>query len=124
MDMISGLISLLLIHVAQEMKGHGIGGKLHRNLENVLKEQGLLNMNACIAYPQEEDEFLTKSSVEFHTHMGYRWVGEFQKCGYKFDHWYNMVWMEKHIGDHGKGQIAPKTFEEIRNIVKEKYEIE
>ncbi len=27
--------------------------------------------------------------------MGYRLVGEFRRCGYKFDAWYSMVWMEK-----------------------------
>lgn len=32
--------------------------------------------------------------------MGYRMVGEFYKCGYKFGTWYNMVWMEKIIGRH------------------------
>lgn len=29
-------------------------------------------------------------------------VTEFEKCGYKFGRWYNMVWMEKHIGAHGE----------------------
>ena len=24
-------------------------------------------------------------------------VGEFHQCAYKFDHWYNMVWMEKSL---------------------------
>ena len=45
-------------------------------------------------------EHLNKDSVRFHTHLGYRMVGEFYQCGYKFDRWYNMVWMEKHIGAH------------------------
>lgn len=112
------------IYVEQNKKNIGIGGKLHQALENILKEQGILNMNACIAYPKEEDKYLTKNSVEFHAHLGYRMVGEFYECGYKFDRWYNMVWMEKHIGDHHSGQIAPKTFHEIRNLVKEKYHIE
>ncbi len=46
--------------------------------------------------------------IEFHTHMGYRLVGEFHKCGYKFNHWYNMVWMEKLIGEHLTVQEPPK----------------
>ena len=54
------------------------------------------------------DEHLDKNSVEFHTHMGYRLVGEFHKCGYKFNHWYNMVWMEKLIGEHLTVQEPPK----------------
>ena len=112
------------IYVEQQVKKKGIGGKLHHALEAIMKEQGILNMNACIAYPQEEDEYLTKNSVEFHAHLGYRLVGEFKQCGYKFDRWYNMVWMEKLIGEHHQGQAAPKTFDEIRDIIKEKYGIE
>jgi phosphinothricin acetyltransferase len=27
-------------------------------------------------------------------------VGRFYKCGYKFGRWYDMVWMEKLIGEH------------------------
>lgn len=54
----------------------------------------------CIAYPKEEDEYLDKNSAMFHAHLGYRLVGEFYDCGYKFGRWYNMVWMEKLIGEH------------------------
>ena len=56
--------------------------------------------NACIAYPAQEDKYLTKDSVLFHERMGYRMVGKFQKCGYKFGRWYDMVWMEKHLKSH------------------------
>ena len=77
-------------------------------MESTLREQGILNMNACIAYPPEEDEHLDKNSVEFHAHMGYRLVGEFYKCGYKFNRCYNMVWMEKLIGEHLSDQKPPK----------------
>lgn len=40
--------------------------------------------------------------MQFHTHLGYKLVGEFHKCGYKFGRWYNMVWMEKIIGVHSQ----------------------
>lgn len=95
------------IYVNQNVKHRGIGRKLHDALENALREQGILNMNACIAYPPKEDEYLDKNSVEFHHHMGYRLVGEFYKCGYKFHRWYNMVWMEKLIGEHLPNQKTP-----------------
>ena len=96
------------IYVDERKIHKGVGGKLHDALEQALKIQGILNMNACIAYPPKEDEHLDKNSVEFHTHMGYRLVGEFHKCGYKFNHWYNMVWMEKLIGEHLTVQEPPK----------------
>ena len=96
------------IYVDQNIKHQGIGRRLHDALETALREQGILNMNACIAYPPKEDEHLDKNSVEFHTHMGYHFVGEFHKCGYKFNRWYNMVWMEKLIGEHLTVQKPPK----------------
>lgn len=96
------------IYVDERKIHKGVGGKLHDALEQVLKTQGILNMNACIAWPDgEEDETLTKNSGEFHAHLGYRMVGEFQKCGYKFHRWYNMIWMEKIIGEHADEQPSP-----------------
>ena len=29
-------------------------------------------------------------------------VGRFIQCGYKFNRWYDMMWMEKHIGEHNE----------------------
>ena len=69
-------------------------------MENILKMQNIFNLNACIAYTAVEDEHLTNNSVQFHDHMGYRLVGRFQQCGNKFGRWYDMVCMEKHIGEH------------------------
>ena len=60
----------------------------------------LANTPACIAYPEREDSYLTCDSVQFHAHLGYRMVGQFHQCGYKFGTWYHMVWMEKIIGAH------------------------
>lgn len=92
------------IYVNMEKKRMGLGGRLHGALESALKSQGYLNMNACIATPLKEDEYLTLDSVRFHERLGYRWVGEFRQVGYKFGRWYNMAWMEKHIGPHGAAQ--------------------
>lgn len=89
----------------------GIGKKLHSALEHCLKEMGILNMEACVGYPEEDDEYLTKNSAQFHEHLGYRRIGEFEKCGYKFHRWYNMIWMEKIIGIHEEIQTFPKKFD-------------
>lgn len=88
------------IYLSKDCRGKGIGKKLYLALENKLKEQNILNLYACIASPINEDEYLTKDSIEFHQYLGYQIVGEFHKCGYKFERWYNMVWMEKIIGEH------------------------
>ena len=102
------------IYVDENVKHKGVGRKLHEVLEAVLKEQGILNMEACIGYPEVEDEYLDKNSVNFHAHMGYRMIGEFKKCGYKFDRWYNMVWMEKLLDPEIKHPKPIKWMEENR----------
>ena len=66
----------------------------------MLKKQGILNMYACIAHPIVEDEYLTNDSEKFHRHVGFSLIGEFHKCAFKFGRWYNMIWMEKIIGEH------------------------
>ena len=111
------------IYVDERKKRMGIGGKLHAALEQVLKEQGILNMNACIGYPIQEDEYLTKNSEEFHAHLGYELVGQFHKCGYKYGRWYDMIWMEKHIGAHVSPQPDVKPFDQVREIIRDKYGI-
>lgn len=39
-------------------------------------------------------------SARFHEHLGFKQVGRFHKCGRKFGRWYDMIWMEKIIGEH------------------------
>ena len=87
------------IYVKTGMRRAGIGARLYERLEEALKAQGILNLNACIAYTETDDAHLTNDSVAFHEKCGYQMVGRFHKCGYKFQHWYDMVWMEKLIGE-------------------------
>lgn len=93
--------TIYLDHMAQKC---GLGRKIYEELENRLRKMGILNLYACIGYPETEDEYLTKNSAEFHGHLGFSKVGEFRKCGYKFGCWYHMIWMEKIIGPHQEKQ--------------------
>lgn len=88
------------IYLTKEQKGKGIGRKLYQKLEEELKKRNILNANACITYADIEDEYHTNDSMYFHEKMGYKLVGRFHKCGYKFGKWYDMIWMEKLLGDH------------------------
>ena len=89
------------IYLDRDSKGKGYGRALYNALEESLRKMGIINLYACIADPISEDEYLTRNSEHFHRHMGYTRVGEFHKCGFKFERWYNMIWMEKMIGEHG-----------------------
>ncbi len=106
------------IYVKESKKKSGIGKALYMSLEKALAAQNMTNLNACIASPVVDDEYLNHNSIQFHTHLGYSMIGEFHKCAYKFGRWYNMVWMEKIIADHPDkqpevipfGQIPPEVY--------------
>ena len=112
------------IYIKNTAHGLGLGRRLYEALENILREQGILNLAAAIAAPVGgDDEYLTRNSINFHSHMGYEFVGEFQKNGHKFGRWYNLVWMEKHLGEHRENHPRPKTLDEVRDVIADKYGI-
>ena len=102
------------IYVKKGCRHSGVGKLLYQALETALKAQNIINLYACIGYPEVEDEYLTKNSAQFHAHLGYRMVGEFYHCGYKFNRWYNMVWMEKLLDPEVKHPKPIKWMEENR----------
>lgn len=105
------------IYVERGLHGKGIGKALYEALEEALGKQGITNVNACIAYIEVEDQYLTNDSMYFHEHLGYKLVGTFHQCAYKFDSWYDMIWMEKMIGEHAavpKDIVAFPDLEDYR----------
>ena len=104
----------LTIYLDHNAKKCGLGRKLYEALADRLKTMGILNLYACIGYPKVEDEYLNKNSAQFHEHLGFHLCGTFENCGYKFNRWYDMIWMEKIIGEHKKDQppVKPYTYME------------
>lgn len=99
------------IYVKNDARGKGVGKALYTELEIALKKMGILNMSACIATPNEENEYLTNDSEKFHRLMGFVKVAEIHKCGYKFGHWYHLIWMEKMLGEHTASPMPVRRFE-------------
>lgn len=90
----------LTVYIAPKARKCGFGRKIYGALEEALQKMGILNLYACIGYPDKNDEYLTTNSADFHAHLGFKTVGRFYKCGRKFGRWYHMIWMEKIIGRH------------------------
>lgn len=108
----------LSIYVALDEHGHGVGGALYGTLERLLVAMGVTSVTACIAYPPTTDDpHLTRASVEFHTHLGFEWVGRFHACAYKFDRWYDMVWMEKPVGTRPDRPLPLKTPAQVAGLL-------
>ena len=85
------------IYVDREYRRSGIGSLLYDALEKELKERGIVNLLAGVAYSDEEDEYLTHDSIAFHTRMGYTKVAHMKEIGKKFDRWYDLVWFQKRL---------------------------
>ena len=111
------------VYVKQGHKGKGVGKMLYDALEKALFEQGITNLNACIAFSETEDEYLTQDSVRFHAALGYRKVGKFTSCAYKHGRWFDMIWMEKHINDHADKPANVIPFPLVRKQIEDKYSL-
>lgn len=103
----------LSIYLSNDCHGMGIGRELYGIMENILKKQNILNLYSCVAYTEIEDEYLTQASVHFHEHLGFKICAHLHNCGYKFNRWYDMVYMEKNIGEHIKDMPAVIPFNEL-----------
>ena len=78
------------IYLRPEAKGRGIGRKLYAVLEAILAKQGYQVLYALITSENAE-------SIAFHAKTGYKKSVEFPNCGYKFNRWLGLIWMEKRI---------------------------
>lgn len=96
-------MTIYLDHASQKC---GMGRMLYEALEDRLKKMGIINLYACIGLPEEDDEYLTSNSRDFHEHLGYKTVGYFRNCGRKFGRWYSMIWMERLIGEHTDDPVS------------------
>ena len=76
------------IYLAPEIQGKGIGRRLYCALEELLKRQGYRVLYAIIT--QEN-----LASLAFHEKLGYTQIAQLSDCGWKFDRWLGVVWMEK-----------------------------
>lgn len=104
----------LSVYVRRGFTRNGIGRMLYAELEKILKKMGILNLYALISIPaDEEDEYLTSCSIDFHEQIGFVRVGLLRDCGLKFDRWYDVVIAEKLIGEHNGDPAPLLTFGEV-----------
>ncbi len=102
----------LTIYIDKDERRRGLGRRLYEALEEILRDMGILNLYACVGWTEREDEFLNHDSAKFHERMGFECAGLFRKCGCKFGHWYDMIWMEKLIGEHEENPHAVRFLRE------------
>ena len=85
------------IYLDKECRRQGIGAMLYKELEKRLKDMGIVNLLAGVAYSEKEEEHLSHDSCKFHLKEGYTEVAHMIAVGKKFDRWYDLLWYQKKI---------------------------
>lgn len=91
----------LSIYLDHNKRRNGAGRALYNEIERILLKQNIVSLHACIAVPDDDLTYVTSDSEIFHSKMGFKKVGTHSRCGYKFNRWFSIIWMDK--------DIAPKT---------------
>ena len=112
------------VYVDAEEGRSGVGSLLYAALEAALKEQGIVNVCARISCLEQEDEYITHASYNFHKKHGYSLCGRYINCGCKFGRWYDLLWMTKSLSPHTRGMAEPVPFPQVKAAFCEKYKID
>lgn len=78
------------IYLAPQAQGRGVGARLCRVLEELLRRQGYRLLYALVTTENTR-------SLKFHEKLGYREAACLRRCGYKFGRWIGVTWMEKEL---------------------------
>ncbi|MEE0777018.1 MAG: N-acetyltransferase family protein [Bacillota bacterium] len=98
----------LSVYLRKDQRGHGIGSMLYRGLLSLLCAQGYRRAYACITYPNEE-------SIGFHRSFGFVQCGHFQRSGFKFGQWHDVIWMDKALDSEDLSSY-PLTIRPIKSF--------
>ena len=94
------------IYLSPKIQGNGVGKQLYTVLEELLRRQGYQVLYALIT--QEN-----LASIAFHKKLGYTQTALLPRCGWKFDRWLGVVWMEKRYNPVNFPSIPPVCFRDI-----------
>lgn len=78
------------IYLRPQAAGTGIARRLYEALEWILREQGYRVLYAIVTAENAR-------SRRFHEKMGYTLRAELPACGWKFDRWVGVIWLEKRL---------------------------
>ena len=76
------------VYCSPDAQGQGIGTVLLNRVFELSREFGFKQMIAVITGE-------SKGSIRLHEKLGFRMVGTYDKVGYKFDRWLDIVHMQK-----------------------------
>ena len=104
----------MTIYLDHNFRGCGTGQKLYTLMEQILREQGIVNAVALITPPMTREDEEVYASMHFHEKMGYELAGRMKNSGYKFNRWFDTITMQKQLNTPGSPMTSIKSFEAVR----------
>lgn len=99
------------VYVHPNWQHHGVANRLYTKLFAILKELGLFQAYAVITLPNAASE-------AFHEKMGFTRFAVYEKVGYKFNQWHDVLWMKKEIASFERvNDPIPFALWEKKNII-------
>jgi phosphinothricin acetyltransferase len=75
------------VYIDSDSQRHGIGRALYTALFALLRRLGYFNAYAGISLPNP-------ASVGLHESLGFTPIGIFERTGFKFGQWHDVVWLQ------------------------------
>jgi phosphinothricin acetyltransferase len=101
------------VYINSDWQHRGIGRALYTALLALLRRQGYFNAYAGIALPN-------RASVGLHESFGFTPIGIFERTGYKFGQWHDVIWLQLRLLEDSKPAGDPlhtgKLFDDDRII--------
>ena len=94
-------------YVRPDAQRRGIAAALYTSLLGILALQGFHNAYAGITLPND-------ASVRLHEALGFARVGVFQRVGYKFGAWHDVLWLGRGIAGHPDDPREPVPIAALR----------
>lgn len=96
----------LTVYVKPGLGGRNIGSALYHATIALLKRQKYRIVYGCIGLPNP-------GSIGLHERFGFHRIGVFEKAGFKFDQWRDMVWYGKNILPFSEHPEEPVAFADL-----------
>ncbi len=97
------------VYINSDSHRHGIGRALYTALFALLRRLGYFNAYAGISLPN-------RASVGLHESLGFTPIGIFERTGFKFGQWHDVVWLQLRLLEDPEPREAPlhpdKLFED------------
>lgn len=96
----------LSVYLDMNCTGRGVGKALYKALMELLLRQGYVVAYGCIALPNEP-------SIALHQKLGFTLSGTWERSGYKFGKWLDVVWLQKFLCPLPSSPKEPTAFSQL-----------